>query len=191
MTRTRLRIGAGATFVISALALLLLWFESTRHSLILVGPLRDWQLDFLCALLMLVAVAAVILSLARQLSQREGWVAAMLGDGAIALTVVGLAAVSPLILTLGLMTSLTSYWRLGPLDHGQQVVVGEISLFHSQFSVYRGDGTPFDSVRAPPSPTPGDPIVVDHWSVDRNGGQYVISYATTPTSALKALFTLD
>ena len=190
VTRTRLRVGAAATFLIAGLALLLVWFEST-HSLVLLGPLCGWQLELLCAFLMFVGVAAVILSLGHQLSQRDGRLASALGDGAIILTVIGIASASPLILGLGLASSLTSYWRLGPLDHGKQVVVDEISWSHSQFSVYRGNGIIFDYVPALPSPTPGDPIAVDHWGVARSDGHYVISYATTPAGSMRVLYVLN
>ena len=183
-------MGAGVVFGAAGLALLLVWIESTRHSLVLVGPLCGWQLEFLCALVMLVAVAIVILSLGHQLSQRHGRMADALGGGVIALTVVALAASSPLVLGLGLAASLTSYSRLGPLDHGKQVVVSEASWFHSQFSVFEGDGVLFDAVAAPASPTPNDPIAVDHWSVRTAGGHYVISYATTSTGFSRILFIL-
>jgi hypothetical protein len=178
-------------FLAAGLALVLVLFESTQHSLILLGPLCGWQLEFLCALLMFVAVAAVILSLGHQLSQRDGRLASALGDGVIILAVIGIASASPLILGLGLASSLTSYWRLGPLDDGKQVVVDETSWFHSQFSVYRGDGIFFDYVPALPSPTPGDPIDVDHWGVVRSDGRYVISYATTPAGTMSVLYVLD
>ena len=191
MTRTRLRIGAAITFVVSGLALLLILFESAQHSLILVGPLCGWQLDFVCALLMFVAVVAMILSLGHQLSLRDARLPSALGGGVIVLTVLGVAAASPLILGLGLASSLTSYWRLGPLDHGEQVVVDEISWSHSRFSVYRGDGIFFDYVPAPQSPTPGDPIAVDHWDVSKTDGRYEISYATTRAGFSNVLFMLN
>ena len=191
MTRTRLRVGAGATFLIAGLALLLVWCKSTQHSLILLGPLCGSQLEFLCAFLMAVAVAAVIVSLGHQLSQRDGRLASAVGDGVIILTVTGLVGAAPLILGLGLASSLTSYWRLGPLDDGKQVVVDETSWFHSQFSVYRGDGVLFDYVPALPSPTPGDPIEVDHWGVIRDDGRYVISYATMPAGTMSVLYILN
>jgi hypothetical protein len=186
-----LRIGAGALFLIAGLGLLLVWFESTQHALILLGPLCGSQLDFLCALAMFIAVATTILGFGHQLSQREGRLTAALGDGVIILTVIGIAVASPLILGLGLVTSLTSYWRLGPLDDGKQIVVDEITGFHSQFSVYRGTGVLFDYVPAPPSPTSGDPIKVDRWDVVRRSGRYVISYATTPAGTMRVLYVLN
>ncbi len=140
---------------------------------------------------MFVTVVAVILSLGHQLSQRDGRLGPALGDGVIILTVIGIAVASPLILGLGLATSLTSYWRLGPLDDGKQVVVDEITWFHSQFSVYRGDGVLFDYVPALPSPRPGDPIEVHHWGVVRSDGGYVIGYATTPTGTMNVLYILN
>jgi hypothetical protein len=190
MTRTRLRIGAAAVATIAGAGLLLLWFESARHALILVGPLDAWQLDFLCALVILASVAAVILSLAHQLSQRDGRIASTLGDVAIVVTVVALALASPGILGLGLAASLQTYTRLAPLDHGKQVVVEEVSFLSSGFAVFRGNGVLFDYVQAPPKSTGGAVILVDHWSVATSNGGYVISYSTTPTGAPKALFTL-
>jgi hypothetical protein len=191
MTRTRLRIGAAASTTLAAAGLLLLWFESSRHALILVGPLDALQLDFLCALLILASVAAMIFSLAHQLSQRASRFASTLGDVVIVVTVVALALASPGILGLGLAASLQAYTRLAPLDHGKQVVVEEVSFLSSGFAVYRGNGVIFDHVEAPSSPTGGDVILVDHWSVSTSGGHYVIRYATTPRGAAKVLFRLS
>jgi hypothetical protein len=192
VTRTRLRIGAAATIAAGVTGLLFVWFESARGSLILVGSLGGQQLEALLAVPIVIAVCVVILSLARQLYHWRGRLGSALAFSVIAVTGLGMVFAFPLAALFGLLSFTASYTRLGPLDHGKEVVIEEISFLHSDFAVYRGRGILLDYVPTSSTAPPGFPILsIDHWAVDRSNGHYVISYATTPTGPMHVLFSLD
>jgi hypothetical protein len=190
VTRRRLRIGAGAVAGLSVSGLLALWFESTQHTLILIGSLDAWMLSVIVGAIATIAATTVAFSVAYQLSSWRGRLGTILGVVVVVAASAGVLYVGAWMFIVLVFDSSNVYARMPATHDGDEVVVGVSSWFHSSFEVFRGNGILFDTAPIQPSVVTRYPVNVARWVVDQSNGHYFIEYSTSSKGPLKKLIDL-